>query len=134
MGVVVAVAHQAGAREQPGIEQRGMVQPVFEHRVAPAHQRLGEPEVGHVAGGEQQRTRIAGERGEFIFERVVRARMAVDQVGRAAADAIASNALDKSRPDIGVVGQPEIVIAAKADDLIAVDHHLGLLRPVADAS
>ncbi|MCY1301121.1 hypothetical protein D9M70_507150 [compost metagenome] len=76
VGVVVQVARETRAGKQPGIQQRGVVEAVFEHRVALPDQRGDGGQVGHVAGGEQQRARPSGEVGERFFQFVVRTAVA----------------------------------------------------------
>ena len=60
--------------------------------------------------------------------------MAIDQMCSAAAGAVLFDAFNKGRFDIRVIGQAEVVVAAKTDDLFAVDDHLRLLRPVTDTA
>ena len=111
-----------------------MVQPVFEYGIPLASERLDQAEVSHVPGREQQCAWIAAEFSEFVFKRMVGARVAIDQVCSAAARAVAFYTFDKCSFNFGMIGQAEIVVAAKADDLFAIDDHLGLLRPVTDAA
>ena len=54
--------------------------------------------------------------------------MPVDQVCSATADAIGIRCVLKCADDVRVVGESEVVIAAKADDGFAVDDHVRLLR------
>jgi hypothetical protein len=44
-----------------------MVQRVAEHEAALRHERRREPEVGHVAGGEKERSLAPGVRGERLL-------------------------------------------------------------------
>ena len=111
-----------------------MVQPVFEYCIPLASERLDQAEVCHVPGREQQCAWIAAEFSEFLFKRMVGARVAIDQVCSTAARAVLFDAFNKGRFDIRVIGQAEVVVAAKTDDLFAVDDHLRLLRPVTDTA
>jgi hypothetical protein len=70
--IAVRVALAVGARELHGVDQRGVVEPVGEDRVAAPDQRRNDSQIGHVAGGEEQGAGKAGERGELLLERGVR--------------------------------------------------------------
>ena len=48
--VVMQITREARAAEQPGIEQRGVVEPILQHRVALPDQRGYCGQVGHVPG------------------------------------------------------------------------------------
>ena len=111
-----------------------MVQAVFEYGIPLASERLDQAEVSHVPGREQQCAWIAAEFSEFVFERMVGTRVTIDQVCSTAARAVLFDAFNKGRFHIRVVGEAQVVVAAKADDLFAVDDHLGLLRPVTDTA
>ena len=52
--VVVLVTHQACPGKEAAIEQRSMVQTIFEHGIAPADKGLRQAKICHVAGGKQQ--------------------------------------------------------------------------------
>ena len=109
-----------------------MVQSVFKNSIPLAGESLGQAQVCHITGGEQQRSWITGECGELFLEGMVCAGVAIDQMSGTAAGAIAFYAFDECGFDFGVIGQTEIVIAAKTDKLPVIDDHLGLLRPVTD--
>jgi hypothetical protein len=78
--VVVQITIEPRAGQQPRVEQRRMIEPVFEHRITLPHQRRDRAEVGHVAGGEQQRARATGQVGQRLFQGMVRGAMADDQM------------------------------------------------------
>ena len=111
-----------------------MVEPVGEDGVARFEQRLDDADIGHVAGGKKQRARVADEFGQCLFELVVVAAVAVDEMGRAAADAEGIGGALEGGDDVGMVGEAEVVVAAEADDLAAIDAHERLLRRVGDAA
>ena len=106
-----------------------MVEAVREDRVVTPDKRWNDGQVGHVAGGEEERTRETGESGELLLERRVGGEVAADQVRGAAADppgaCTGAGGLDQCR----VIGQAEVVVAAKADQIPAVDPGLRAARP-----
>ena len=59
--------------------------------------------------------------------------MAVDQVCRTAADAVVFDAIYHRLCYLWVIGQPQVVVAAEADDILTIDLHLDLLRAFAYA-
>ena len=65
---------------------------------------------------------------------MMRFAMAVNQVCCAATDAVSIYAVDHGLLDVRVVCQAEIIIAAKADDVFTINHHLYLLRTICDAA
>ena len=82
----MGIALEHGAREQGGVVQTGVVEPVGEHRVVPVEKRGDDAEVGHVAGREEQRARHPDEFGEPSFQRLVGGVVAADAVRRTRAD------------------------------------------------
>jgi putative ribosome biogenesis GTPase RsgA len=97
---------QLRAAQLRGIEQGGMVVAILEDMVVTAEQGLQDAEVGHVAGGEQQRARPAGEVRQGRFEFVVGAAVAGNQVGGAAADAEAVGAVLERATRRGSLARP----------------------------
>ena len=130
----VAVAVEAHMRAVAGVDQRGMVEPVLEHGVTAAEQRRADTEVGHVAGGEQQRALAAGERGQFLLECVVRFAVAVDEMGGAAAGAPLAGAVRHGLGQARVGGEAEVVVGAEAEDGVPVDDHFRALGGLGDAA
>ena len=121
-----AIALELGARQQRRIVERGMVELVGKHRIAAPDQRGDDAEVGHVAGGKQQRARQAARiRASAVFERVMRRAVAEDQMRGAGADAVARGAFAAAAaPDRGSAGEAEIIVAAERDELAAVDRDM----------
>ena len=126
--VEVRIALEGGPRQQRGVVQRGVVQPVGEHRVLAPDQRRHGADVGEVAGGKQQRARQADERREPLLQLVVRRRVAQYQVGCAGADAVARRALARGLDQPRMGGEPEIVVAAECDIVTAVHRDARALR------
>jgi len=119
--VAVRIALVVGAGKLDRVDQRGVVELVREHGVAAPDQRHDDAQVGHVTGREQQRTGKAGERGEFFFKFLVRREMAADQMRGAAADTPFFRPGAGGFDQFGIVGQPEVVVAAEADQVAPVD-------------
>jgi len=117
----VAVALYPGAGESGAVDQRGVVEAVADHTVTATGQCGDGAEVGHVAGGEQQGARPAGEGGQFPFQRGVFGVVAADQVGGAAAAAAAGGGSGQRGGDARVTGEPEVVVAAEGEQVAAVD-------------
>src|SRR5258708_23158134 len=95
-------------------------------------------EICHVAGAEIQRSRrldeTAGERREFVFKLRMRARMAAEQMRSAAARAVFLCAFRQCFAQGFVRGQPEIIVARKADDLASVHRHVRGAGAVGDSA
>ncbi len=102
-GVAVRISRKPGAARQARVDQRGVIQPVLEHAVAAPDKRADHGEVGHVAGGEEQRARPAGELRQRFLEEPVLAAMAAHQVRRSTA-----NPPLPRRPDTGL-GHPRMI-------------------------
>ena len=126
--VVVQVARETRTGKQPCIKQRGVIKAVLQDGVALPHQRGHCSHIGHVAARQQQRARPASELGQRLFQLMVGAAVTGNQVRRAAASAPALYTLDKGVVDARVVGQPEVVVAAKTQQALAIHQHLDALR------
>ncbi|MNN58801.1 hypothetical protein D3C81_1738690 [compost metagenome] len=105
-----------------------MVEAVLQHRIALPHQRRQGTEVGHVAGGKQQRARPAGEFGQRLLHFMVRGAVADHQVRSASAYAPAFSTGAPGGDHFGVIGQAQVVVAAKSQQRLPIDHHLRPLR------
>ena len=77
-------------------------------------------EVGHVAGGEQQRTLALGEVGQLLFQACVFGTVPGDQVRGAAAGAELQGALAHGARERRMAREPEVVVAAEIDQGAAV--------------
>ena len=119
--VAMRITREAGAACESRVEQRGMIQPVLEHAVAATGDRADHGEVGHVAGGEEERARTAGELRQRLFEQSMLAAMAAHQVRGAATDAPAPRGLDEGLGHPRMIGEPEIVVAAERGHVATVD-------------
>ena len=70
-GVAVRIARERRARDAPASMSEAWLRRSPMTRPSLAHERGREAEVGHVAGGEEQRALAARECGERLLERLV---------------------------------------------------------------
>ena len=110
------VALEARTARQATIDQRRMVQAVFQHGIAGCEQGGKHAGVGHPAGGKQQGARTLREFRECFFKRVMRARVAGDQVRSAAACAVFIGAVPERRDHRRVIGEAQVVVAAEIEE------------------
>ena len=119
--VFMRVTLQRRFGQQRAIDQRGVVQFVGKNRRARVAQRRQQRQVRHKAGAEIRRLRVRNARreprGQFVFERRVGQRMAADQMRRAAARAVTLRAFGQRGYRRRVVRQPQIIVAAKRQQL-----------------
>ena len=126
--IVMQVAVETRATEQAGIQQRGMVETVFKHRIALPHQGGDRADIGHIAIAEQQRPWTPGELGQGFFQFVMGSAVADDQMRRTTAYTPARGAGLPGFDHLRVIGQAQIVVIAEGEQRLAVDHHLRPLR------
>ncbi len=81
-----------------------MIEPVLEHIVAAADQSRDRSQIGHVTGRKQQRPLPAGERGQFLFQGMVRRTVAANQMRGAAAAAVTVGAAPERRDHVRMIG------------------------------
>jgi hypothetical protein len=111
------------------VDQAGVVEGVGEHGVVAARQGRHDAAVGHVARGEQQRARQAGEACQGGLGRLVLLVVAGDQVRCGRAHAAAADGLDHRLRDARVAGQAEVVVGGEGQQRPAVDFEHGALGP-----
>ena len=86
-GVRVPVTAQLRAAQPCAVDQRGVAQAIEQHLLGAPGECAHDGEVGHVAGGEQQRALALGEFGQLLLEAGVLGAVPGDQVRGAAAGA-----------------------------------------------
>ena len=117
---VVAERAQLGPRQDAAVEDRGVVAGVDDHRVARRQDRAERPDVGLVAGGEDDRVLGAHEVGDLGLELEVHLRRAVEQARAGHAGAVLGQRVARAGDDALVLGQPEVVVAAEHDPGLAL--------------
>ena len=124
LDVAMAVAAQAGAGEARPVDEGGVVEAVFEDGVAAPGEGAHHPQVGHVAGGEEQRPRLPHEFGQGRFQTLVVTGVAAQEVGGAGPHARLLGGAHEGGPHLGVVGQAQVVVAGEGEETATVHHHL----------
>lgn len=112
--------------ESDGVDDAGVVELVGDDDVA-RFAAGGEEGLGRVpAGDEGVRGLGAHVLGDGLLEGEVRGECAADEADGRGARAVLAEGLDAGLDDIGVVGEPEVVVGAHADPLVlgavVVDH------------
>ncbi len=105
-----------------------MVQTILKHRATLPDERRDSAEIGHVAAGQQQRPGPPGECCQRFFELVVRSAVADHKVRCAATCAPTSRALGERFDHLRMIGQAEIIVVAKSQQRLAIDHNVHALR------
>src|SRR3569623_1549422 len=105
-----------------------MVEAVFEYRIAAPRQRGDHAEIGHVAGRKQQGTWPLRERRQRFFQFVMRLLMTGDEVCSTAADAVFIRPFLQRGDHFRMIGEAEVIVAAKRKIKRAVDHDFRALR------
>ena len=123
--IAMRIADMLGARQLRGIDQRGVVEFVGKDGIVALQQRRYDRQIGHVAGAEIQRLLEAGERRQPLFQLGMRAQVAADHMRGATANAPACRSLLNSGDQRRMIGQPQIVIAAKGGQATPLDQCLG---------
>ena len=132
--VVVLVAQAPGLAEPDAVDDRGVVELVGDDGVLGAQDRLEQAAVGVPARGIEDRVLGAQELGDRLFERLVRFLRAADEADRGQAVAPVVEGLVGRLHDLGVIGQPEVIVRAHVQHVgPALDADVGLLRRAQDA-
>ena len=103
------------------VDQRGVIELVGKDRIATPDERRDDAEIGHVPSRKKQRVLEPGERRQSLLQRFVRCQVTAHQMRGAAADAPRPGARAGGLDQHRIVGQAEIIVAAKTDQLTAVD-------------
>ena len=114
--------------ELGAVHDRGMVELVQVHHVSAAHQPGDQSQIGGVPGGEDQAGLLAQELGQGRLELLVQVERAVQEPAAGAARAVPAQRPRGGLEDLGMVGQPEVVVRAEHDPLLTVNDDDGVLR------
>ena len=90
-----------------------MVEFVGKNRVTLANQRLNDANIRHVSGGKQKCGRFTDEDGQFTFQLVMHRAVAADQMRGARSHPMLLSPLLQRADELGMIGQTQIVVAAK---------------------
>ena len=124
-GVIVAEAHQLGARQCAAVIDRGMRIGIEIDRVAGAGEPRHHAEVGLVAGGEDDAMAAVEEGCELALQiRVQRERAVGDARARGAGAEFIERLLARGDA-VRIEGDAHVVVGAGKDRLAAVDHGAG---------
>jgi hypothetical protein len=115
------VSFEGRARQKSAIYQRCMTQPIQEHRFATPGQRGHHGQVRHVAGGKQQRSFTARERGKIFLQAAVFSTVAGNQMRSSATRAAASSAFRHCGRNSRMPCKAQVVIAGEVDELSPID-------------
>ena len=118
--VRVAKRHDVGPREPRAGPQTGMGQFVDQDEVASADQRGDDAEIGEVAGAEDAGSLRLLESGEPRLQFAEQGMIAGHQAGGAGADTINAQRLDGRLLHGRMMGQIEVIVAAKRQQAAAV--------------
>jgi hypothetical protein len=108
------------ARQPRAVDQAGVVERVRKNRVAGAHQRRHDADVGGVARIKIQRARQAHKGRQFALQRRVGRAVAADQRRSAGPHAIRLRAFTGRLHQGRVRGQAQVVVAAKGQHALPV--------------
>src|SRR3569833_1914294 len=107
-----------------------MIEPVIVDCIASAGHRSDHAEAGHIAGGDEECARPTSELRQRLFQRVMRALVAGDEMRGAAAHSVFIRAGLECGDYRRMVREAEIIVAAKREIAYAVDDDLGALRTI----
>jgi hypothetical protein len=130
--VAVGVALALGPAEADPVDDRGVVERVRDDHVGIVEERLEETAVGVEAGCVEHRVVHAEERGDGRLEIFVDGLGAADEAHAREPQAPAGEALLRGPHQGRVVGEPEVVVGAEVEDLMAAHRDVGALRTLDD--
>jgi len=131
--VVVGVAVAFGFAQAHAIDDGGVVERVGDDGVFRAEQGLEQTAVGIEAGRVEDAVLGAKEGRQLLLQRLVLILGAADETYRGHTEAVAVETLMGGGNEIGVVGQPQIVVGTEVQYLLAAHRNLGLLGRGDDA-
>ena len=97
------------------VQQGRMIQPILEHDIPTPHQGGYDTQIGHVAGGKQQRPVTTHKGGQLFLQSLMRTAMTTNQMcGSGSHPKLGGTPLQRIN-DGWMTGQPQIIIAAEID-------------------
>ena len=126
--VPVAVAQALRLAQPDAVDDRGVVELVGDDRVLGAEQHLEHAAVGVEAGREQDRGLGAEKRGELVLELDVLGLRAADEPHAGHPEAPRVERACAAATSRGSFGQPQVVVGAEVQDVLAARTHVRGLR------
>ncbi len=120
LGVAVAVHEHLRPAEPAAVDDARVVELVGEDHLAGPAEGRDRARVRQVAGPEQQRGLGTLEIGEPFLERAVNGHRPRDQTRPPGSSAVAFRGVGGGCPDLGVVGESQVVVGAEEERLAAV--------------
>ena len=127
--VVMAEGEQPRAAQLGAAPQAGMRELVDQEEVFFARQGWNDAEIGQITGAEHAGALGSLEPGEAVFQLGIERVIAGDEPRGPGADPVARERLARRRNDRRVLGEIEIVVAGKGDQLPAVAFDQDVVRP-----
>ncbi len=124
--VAVIEAHRLAVGHLGAVHDGRVVELVEEHHVPPAHQPRDEPQVGLIAGREDEAGLLAEELGQLPLESFVQVERPVQEAAAGTAGAVPLQRLLRGREDLRMMREPQVVVGAHHDPLFALDHDDGV--------
>ena len=125
--IAVLIAQHLAVRELAAVIDAGVVFPVTDHIVAPAHQGADDAQIGLKARGEGDRTLHVHEVRQLPLQLQVHLQGAVEKTGAGAAGAQLFKGADAGLHHGGLRGQPQVVVGAQHDAALALHDDLHVL-------
>src|SRR5208337_4366906 len=110
-----------GAREPAAVDDGGMIELVRDDDVFASQDGLHRSRIGGESGLENHRSLDVFEPGDFLLQLHVDRHGAGDGAHRAGAYAPFLDRFQGARAELGVSGQPQVVVRGKVDDLAAIE-------------
>ena len=121
--VPVGKPGQSGARELDAVIDAGVVEPVAKHRVPRPHEGADHPQVGHVAGAEDDRRRRSFKGRQLLFHLPVQGQVPGHQAGGAGSHPPPGRGGTGGVDEARVYGQAQIVVGGQVQQHPAVHAH-----------
>jgi len=118
--VVVFVFSHIAKAETGTIDDRCVVRAVNNDGFLAAHQRTQHTLVDHEPGGKNQGLFLTHQRGEFFLQLNMDVQGSVEETTAGGACAVFGNGLGGGFFNLGVIGKPQVIVAAQHDDFLAL--------------
>ena len=113
----MVVDEALGLAQADAVDDRGVVEGVGDDGVLGAQEALEEAAVGVEAGGIEDGVLHLEKSGDLLLQLQVQVLRSADEADRGQAEAVLVKGLAGGFQDLGVVGQAEVVVGAKIQDV-----------------